>query len=104
MEAKGRAEAEATRAETEARGKAAVAEAEARAVRAVADARAYEAEKAAAAPTVYLQLRQLEAESSRWKAWDGKFPTHWTAVGAAASPVMALFPPPGEVVRADAKR
>jgi regulator of protease activity HflC (stomatin/prohibitin superfamily) len=103
LEAKGRAEAEALRAEAEAKAKAAVAEAEARAVRAVADARAYEAEKAAAAPSVYVQLRQLEAEAERYKRWDGKFPTHWMTTGAA-SPLTVLFPPLGELARADGKK
>ena len=44
---------------------------------ALADARIYEAEKAATSPTTYLQLRTLEAETQRWKTWDGKFPSHW---------------------------
>jgi hypothetical protein len=95
LEAKGKADAEALKAEAEARARAKVAEAEAEAIRKLAEARAYEAEKAATSPSVYVQLRQLEAETQRWKQWDGKFPTNWMPMGNAASPFAVLFPPLG---------
>lgn len=108
LEAKGKAEADALKAEAEARSKAKVAEAEAEAIRKLAEARAFEAERAAAAPSVYVQLRQLEAETKRWQQWDGKFPTHWMPMGGSASPFAVLFPPlggiVGEVAKADVRK
>ncbi|MGL4424305.1 MAG: SPFH domain-containing protein [Gemmataceae bacterium] len=92
MEAEGRAEAVRLEAKAKADAEGIRAGAEAEAIKKLADARAYEAEKAAASPSVYVQLRQLEADSLRWKLWDGKFPTHWMN---SATPMSVLFPPFG---------
>lgn len=113
LEAQGRAEAEAVKAEAEAKGKAAVAEAEARgkatiaeaearAMKAMTDARAYEAEKAAQASSVYVQLRQMELEASRWKQWDGKLPVPLFP-GQGMTPLAMMFSPLGDLARGDLK-
>jgi regulator of protease activity HflC (stomatin/prohibitin superfamily) len=92
--ARAEAEAEGVRAEAQARVKRAAAEAEADGQRKLAEVRVYEATEAAGpGADVYVRLRQLEAESARWKTWDGKFPTTWMPVGEKATPFTALFPP-----------
>jgi regulator of protease activity HflC (stomatin/prohibitin superfamily) len=92
LEAKGQADADAARAEAQARVRLAQAEAEAEATKKLADARVYEAEKAAGASDLYVRLRALEAESQRYKQWDGKFPAHWVTMGSGVSPFAVLFP------------
>lgn len=52
------------------------ADAEAEAIKAVADAKSYELSKLQENPEGYLQLKQLEIEMERLKAWDGKYPNY----------------------------
>ena len=93
--AKADADAEGIRAEAVARVRTAGAKADAEAQRLLAEVRVQEAQQAAAGEgaEVYVRLRQLEAETARWKGWDGKFPTTWMPVGERATPFTALFPP-----------
>ena len=93
--AKAEAEAEAVRAEGTAKVRLASAKADAEAQRLLAEVRVEEARQAAAGEgaEVFVRLRQLEAESARWKTWDGKFPAMWPQFGDKAGPFAALFPP-----------
>ena len=100
LQAVAAAEAEALKAAATAKGRLAAAEAEAEAIRKLAEARAFEAERAGKASDVYVRLRALEAETERWKRWDGRFPATW-APGSTVAPFAGLFPPAvGSVAKA----
>jgi regulator of protease activity HflC (stomatin/prohibitin superfamily) len=97
LQAVAAAEAEALKAAATAKGRLAAAEAEAEAIRKLAEARTFEAERAGKSSDVYVRLRALEAETERWKRWDGRFPATW-APGSAVAPFAGLFPPAGGAV------
>jgi len=65
--------------------------AEADGIKMVADAKSYEIEKAKANLSTYLELKRLELEGQKVKAWDGKFPHYF--MGAGNNPNMLLTIP-----------
>jgi regulator of protease activity HflC (stomatin/prohibitin superfamily) len=95
LEAQGKAEAEIAKAEADAKVRRLTAEAEAEYIRKVADAKAYEVSKAKESPEVYFQLKWIETELQKLKAWDGKYPSYLMQVGSggAGSPGFFLQPP-----------
>ncbi len=92
-DAQSKVEVELARAEGEAKLKLLTAQAEADAMRKVADAKAYEAQKANEQPETYLRLRQLEAETQRWKQWDGRYPAYFLQPGNGSAPSLGIMLP-----------